>query len=132
MIDLSIRGSKTDTTLAGQAALLTAAPDAAGDGVRAFLDGTRLGLERGERLLALPADILGALAARFRAACSPQEIGRGVAELDAWPEDIRALAAPLYRLGLPVHCIPSYGQRQHARLDASSDLRVEVREPVPT
>ena len=46
MIDLSIWGSKTDTTLAGQAAVLTAAPDAAGDGVRAFLDGTPLELER--------------------------------------------------------------------------------------
>ena len=124
MIDLSIRGSKTDTTLAGQAAVLTAAPGAAGDGVRAFLDGTRLGLER---LLALPVDTLGVLAARFRADCSPQELGRGAAELDAWPEDIRALAAPLYRLGLPVHCLPIYGQWQHARLDASSDLR----EPVP-
>ena len=126
MIDLSDWGLKTDTTLAGQAAVLTVATGVAGDGVRAFLDGTLLGLEL---LLALPDDTLRALAARFRANCTPREIGRCAAELDAWPEDIRALAAPLYRLGrLPVHCLPIYGQWQHARLDALSDLR----EPVPT
>ena len=77
---------KTDTTLAGQAAVLTVATGVAGDGVRAFLDGTLLGLEL---LLALPDDTLRALAARFRANCTPREIGRCAAELDAWPEDIR-------------------------------------------
>ena len=133
-------GLKDRLLLAGQAAVLspdgrprrrrrkapaTAAKEGAGDGVRAFLEGTRLCLDSGA-----PARTprRRALAARFRADCTPRDVGRGAAELDAWPEDIRALAAPLYRLGLPVHCLPIYGQWQHARLGALSDLR----EPVPT
>jgi hypothetical protein len=31
-----------------------------------------------------------------------------------------------YAAGLPVHCLPLYGQWHHARLDATKDLREEV------
>ena len=124
MVDQSIFASKTDASLAGQASVLTAAAGADGGGIHAFLEGTCLGLER---LSALSPDTLRALALRLRADCPPREIRRGAAEFAAWPEALRALAAPLYELGMPVHCLPSYGQWQHERLHALSDLR----EPVP-
>ena len=122
LIDLSIFGSKTDIRLSGQPAVM---PDPAvpGSGAHEFLDGVRAGLSR---LAALPPAVLAPLAARFRAALSPREIGRGGAELDAWPADVRALAAPLYAVGLPVHCLPLYGQWQHARLHAETDLQEGV------
>ena len=89
-----------------------------GGGILAFLEGTRLGLEC---LLALPPETLRALALSLRADCSPRELGPAAVELAAWPEDLRALAAPgpLYELGMRV---PIYGQWQHARLHALSDL----------
>ena len=123
MIDLSIFGSKADTLLAAQAAVLTAAAGADGGGIHAVLEGTQLGLER---LSALPPDTFRALALRLRAACSPQEIGRGTDELAAWPEDLRALAAPPYEFGMPVHCLPIYAKWQHEPLHAFSDLREQV------
>jgi hypothetical protein len=55
-----------------------------------------------------------------------RHIGRGAVELSAWPADIRALARPLYDLGLPVHCLPIYGQWQHKRLQGLLDLRAGV------
>ncbi len=99
-------------------------PGRPGSGAHVFLEGVRLGLRC---LAALPAEVLGPLATRFRASCSAREVGRGAEELSAWPADIRALAAPLYAAGLPVHyCLPLYGQWHHARLDATTDLREEV------
>ena len=36
--------------------------------------------------------------------CSPREIGRGAAQLAGWPaEDLRALAAPLYEVGMRLY-----------------------------
>jgi len=122
LIDLSIFGSKTDTTLVGQPAVLPG-PALPGSGAHAFLDGIRRGLGR---LSALPPAVLQPIAARFRAAFSARELGQGAQELAAWPADIRSLAAPLYASGLPVHCLPLYGQWQHARLDADTDLREGV------
>ena len=121
-IDLSVFGTKTDAALTGQAAVLPG-PAVAGSGAHAFLEGVRLGLSR---LAALPAATLVPLAARFRAACSVRERGRGAMEFATYPADIQALAAPLYAVGLPVHCLPLYGQWQHARLDAETDLREGV------
>jgi integrase len=69
------------------------------------------------------------LAARFRLSA---QHGRSAAEQRssprgrARPADIRVLASPLYAAGLPVHCLPLYGQWQHARLDATTDLREEA------
>ena len=40
--------------------------------------------------------------------------------------EVHQEAEPLYRDGLPVHCLPVYGQLQHARLEAQSDLRAPV------
>ena len=122
LIDLSVFGSKTDTNLTGQPAVL---PDPANprSGAFAFLEGIRLGLTR---LHALDPPVLAELSARFRASLPPRQIGRGPSELASWPPDIRAMAAPLYAVGMPVHCLPIYGQWQHARLNAQSDLRVGV------
>jgi hypothetical protein len=58
-----------------------------------------------------------------------REVKRGTEEpeeLSAWPVDIRALAAPLYAAGLPLHCLPLYWQWHYARLDATTDLREDV------
>ena len=122
MADFSIFGSKTDPTLAGQAAVLPAS-DARNSGMRALLEGTRAGLTR---LAALPPQALQQAASRFRAARTALEIGSGPDEFSNWPEDIQALAAPLYAQGLPVHCLPICGEWMYARLDAASDLAAEM------
>ena len=122
LIDLSIFGSKTDSGLTGQAAVIPVS-SASNSGSTAFLEGIRLGLQR---LNTLPPDVLGAVANRFRASLSLPELGQGSVELASWPEDVRALAAPLYAAGLPVHCLPIYGQWQHERLHAQSDLGAPV------
>jgi hypothetical protein len=128
LVDLSVFGTKTDTTLSesGQPAVLPNPSDPQ-SGAFALLDGIRLGLTR---LRALDPSILTPLAACFRAALPARQIGQGASELAAWPADIRALAGPLYEAGLPVHCLPIYGQWQHARLHAQSDLRAGVALPV--
>ena len=119
-----ILDSETDTTLACQTSVLTAAAATDGGGIHACIEGNILGLEL---LTALPPYTLWAFALRLRADCSRQEIRRGAAEFAARPEDILALAAPLYEIEMPVHCLPIYWQWQHERLHALSDLR----EPVP-
>jgi len=116
--DLSLFGTKTDHLLRGQAAVIPAS-HAPASGFQAALEGARLGLQR---LLALPADTVRALAASFTERLSVQERGSGPAELAAWPQEIRDLAAPLYELGVPVHCLPLLGEWQYERLTAASDL----------
>ena len=118
LVDLSLFGTKTDANLTGQPAVL---PDPADprSGAFAFLEGVRLGLAR---LRALNPQVLTQLATRFRASLPPRHIGQGPRELASWPADIQAGAAPLYEAGLPVHCLPVYGQWQHARLNEQSDL----------
>ena len=61
MADFSIFGSKTDPTLAGQAAVLPAS-DARNSGTRALVEGTRAGLMR---LAALPPLVLQQAASRL-------------------------------------------------------------------
>ena len=122
LVDLTIFGSKTDSALRGQATVLPTS-DLANAGAPALIEGTRAGLQR---LLALPDDVLGAVADRFRATCSTRAIGQGAAEFTNWPQDIQSLAAPLYARALPVHCLPIYGTWLFARLDASSDLSEAV------
>ena len=118
LIDLSLFGTKTDAKLTGHPAVL---PDPADprSGAFAFLEGVRLGLAR---LRALDPAVLAQLAGRFRSSLPARHIGQGARELASWPADIQALAAPLYEVGLPVHCLPAYGQWQHARLHGLSDL----------
>ncbi len=118
LVDLSLFGTKTDAKLTGQPAVL---PDPAdpSSGAFAFLEGIRLGLAR---LRAVDPTVLAQLAARFRASLPARHIGQGARELASWPADIQALAAPLYEAGLPVHCLPAYGQWQHVRLHGLSDL----------
>ena len=118
LVDLTIFGSKTDSSLQGQATVLPMSV-LANAGAPALLEGTRVGLQR---LLALPDDVLQAVAARFRVTCSPRAIGRDAAEFANWPQDIQLLAAPLYARALPVHCLPIYGTWLFARLDAASDI----------
>jgi len=124
--ELSLFGTKTDPLLRGQAAVLPAS-DAPSSGFRAALESARLGLGR---LLEVPADTLRAMAATFVARLQGQELGHGPQELAAWPHEIRALAAPLYAQGIPVHCLPLLGQWQYERLSAASDLGapMELRE----
>ena len=122
LIALTIFGSKTDTRLTGQPAVLPAPADPS-SGAFALLESIRLGLSR---LRALDPTTLVELATRFRAQLPARHIGQGESELCAFPADIRDLARPLYALGLPVHCLPLYGQWQHARLDGSSDLMAGV------
>ena len=122
LVDLTVFGSKTDPALAGQATVLprSTLPH---EGAHALLEGTRLGLVR---LAALPDGVLASLAARFRASCAERAIGAGEREFANWPDDIRALATPLYTVGLPVHCLPIFGTWLFARLDADSDLSEAV------
>ena len=122
MLDVSVFGSKTDQEREGQPAVVPAS-QLDNSGYQALLVGTRLGLQR---LVALPDEVLNPLAASFRAMCTQREIGEGQAEFASWPADIRALAAPLYARGLPVHCLPIYGTWQFNRLSATSDLREAV------
>ena len=89
----------------------------------ALLEGTRAGLML---LAALPLLVLQQAASRFRATRTTLEIGNGPDEFSNWPEDIQALAAPLYAQGLPVHCLPICGEWIYARLDAASDLAAEM------
>ena len=84
LVDLSIFGSKTDSTLSGQQSVLPD-PENPRSGAHAFLEGISLGLIR---LAALPPLILAPLATRFRAALSAREIGQGASELASWPADI--------------------------------------------
>jgi hypothetical protein len=109
LVNLFIFGSKTDFALTCQPALLplSGVPSSR---AHAFLEGVRLDLAR---LAALPAATLAPLAARFRRSCLDRETGRGVEAPAAWPADIRALATPLYAVGLSVHGLPIYGQWQH-------------------
>ena len=116
--DLSLFGTKTDPLLLGQSAVLPASSDPA-SGFQAALEGTRLGLQR---LRALPAETVRPMAAAFAAGLPASALGAGPDELAAWPQDIRDLAAPLYALGLPVHCLPLLGAWQYERLTADSDL----------
>jgi len=116
--DLSLFGTKTDHGLEGQAAALPFSADPA-SGYQAALTGTRTGLLR---LGALPAPTLRALAASFASSLTVEEVGDGPVELSAWPPDIQSLAAPLYAVGLPVHCLPLCGTWQYERLDEHSNL----------
>ena len=122
LIALSVFGSKTDGLLSGQSAVLPDPSDPR-SGAFAFLESVRLGLSR---LAAMEPAALAQAAARFRASLPPRQIGRGADELAAWPADIQALAQPRYAQGLPVHCLPIYGQWQHARLHGLSDLGAGV------
>ena len=122
LVDLSVFGTKTDTNLTGQPAVLPGPSDPR-SGAYAFLEGVRLGLTR---LGALDPATLAQLSSSFRASLPARQIGRGASELASWPADIQALAAPLYGVGLPVHCLPIYGQWQHARLHGLLDLRAGV------
>ena len=122
LVALTVFGSKTDNRLTGQPAVLPNPADPR-SGAHALLESVRLGLTR---LLGMEPVALAQLAARFRASLPTRHIGRGAEELSAWPADIRALAGPLYDLGLPVHCLPIYGQWQHERLHGQSDLQLGV------
>ena len=72
MAGFSIFGSKTDTTRAGQAAVLPSS-DARNSGTRALLEGSRAGLLR---LAALPPLALQQVASRFRASRTTLEVGK--------------------------------------------------------
>ena len=122
LVALTVFGTKTDNRLTGQPAVLPNPADPR-SGAHALLESVRLGLTR---LLGMEPVALAQLAARFRASLPARHIGRGAEELSAWPADIRALAGPLYDLGLPVHCLPIYGQWQHERLHGQSDLQLGV------
>ena len=119
-------GSKTDPTLEGQSAAAFTPhqrADAFNGAARAVLAAIRTGIGR---LLSLPDAVRLPLAENFRAACSEREIGAGEEELANWPDEIRALAAPLYHDGFPVHCLPLFGAWQYETLTATSNLRKEM------
>ena len=100
MIDLSIFCSKTDTALAGQAAVPTAVMGADRGGIHAFLEATCLGLSA-------PSPPMAHHPAR--------EIRRGAIELPEWPADFRALATLLYDIGSPnpQSRVPAFCERIH-------------------
>ena len=122
MADLSLFGTKTDRLLVGQPAVLPASSSPE-SGFQSLLEGARDGLRR---LGELDPAALGAVARRFAAACTPQELGAGSSEMRFWPEEVQTLAAPLYAGGLPVHCLPIFGAWQFERLTTDSDLRRAV------
>ena len=98
MADLSLFGTKTDRLLVGQPAVLPASSSPE-SGFQSLLEGARDGLRR---LGELDPAALGAVARRFAAACTPQELGAGSSEMRFWPEEVQTLAArrgPLIRGG---------------------------------
>ena len=132
MADFSIFGSKTDPTLAGQAAVLPAS-DARNSGTRALLEGTRAGLMR---LAALPPLVLQQAASRFRAARTTLEIGNGPDEFSNWPDDIQALAAPCMHRGCRSTACPSAASgctraSTPPRIWRQRDAAVPVHELIP-
>lgn len=119
-VDVGIFGSKTDPLLVGQTAQMPAGQDAPFDrpsGARAIVEVIRRGLER---LAALPPEVLGPMAARLGQTFSA-DTGSELA-MSTWPDEVRALASPLYARGLPVHCLPYYGSWLWAPLTAETDL----------
>lgn len=119
-VDIGIFGSKTDPLLAGQTAQMPCAADSPLDrasGARAMVEVVRRGLER---LTALPPSVLDPIAARLGRRFSAD--GGTESAMATWPDHIRALAAPLYARGLPVHCLPYYGSWLWAPLDGDTDL----------
>jgi len=119
-VDVGIFGSKTDPLLTGQTAQMPAGADAPFDrpsGALAIVEVVRRGLER---LAALPPAVLDPMAARLGRTFAGDE-GTELA-MATWPDAVRALAAPLYARGLPVHCLPYYGSWLWAPLTANTDL----------
>lgn len=117
VVTLSLFGTKTDRSLAGQSAALPQST-ALNSGVDGLVDNARDGLRR---LLALDRPVLIALAARFQAS-SATERQAGPEALATWPDDIRALADQLYAVGLPVHRLPINGRLLVEELTVETDL----------
>ena len=86
-------------------------------GARALLEVTRRGFAR---LEALPAPVFAAVARRLAERFPHDASTPGT--MATWPDDVRALAVPLYELGLLVHCLPYYGSWLWEPLTAESDL----------
>ena len=125
-VEVGIFGSKTDPFREGQTAQLPPPADAAPgpasgsappSGASALLEVTRHGLRR---LLALEPALLSTLASRL-AASFPHDAPTPSA-MSTWPEEVRALALPLYAQGLLVHCLPYYGSWLWEPLTADSNL----------
>lgn len=118
-VEVGIYGSKTDHRRTGQTAQLPPASDDAGgaSGAAALVEVVLHGLRR---LTALDPATLAALAARL-AAAFPQDQPQPSA-MATWPEEIQALALPLYQRGFLVHCLPYFGPWLWKPLSADSDL----------
>ena len=119
-VEVGIYGSKTDRRRTGQTAQLPPASDDAG-GAAALVEVVLHGLRR---LSALDPATLATLVSRL-AASFPQEQPRPSA-MATWPEEIQALARPLYQRGLLVHCLPYFGPWLWRPLTADSDLTESV------
>lgn len=120
VVDINIFGSKTDRLLVGQVAILptdSGSPTVGPSGSQALSDSILNGLQR---LVALPLDVIGAVGARLRARHPHSEVGPEA--MATWPTAIRALAAPLYTQGLPVHLLPYYGPWLWEPIGADFDL----------
>ena len=103
-VDVGIFGSKTDQLMEGQSAQMPpaeAVPPTLASGARALLEVTRRGLVR---LADLPPQAFSAVARRL-AERFPSDNTTPRA-MSTWPDDVRALAIPLYERGLLVHCLP--------------------------
>jgi hypothetical protein len=72
------------------------------------------------RLTLLDPETLAALSAQLTAAF-PRDRPQPSA-LSTWPEEIQALARPLYQRGFLVHCLPYFGPWLWEPLTAQSNL----------
>jgi hypothetical protein len=126
VVEVGIFGSKTDKLRTGQTAQLpplaatASAPGAGQDpasGARALLEVTRHGLHR---LSALEPCLLAILARRLAESFPLDSPTPGA--MAPWPQEIRALALPLYEQGLLVHCLPYHRSWLWEPLTADSNL----------
>ena len=121
---LGVFGSKTDRLLQGQTSQVPAPSDPQSPGgLAAMLETVRRGLTR---LAALPAATLAVLGARLAESLGPRGASAPSSAMAGWPADIRALAAPLYDSGVPVHGLPYYGRWLWEPLTAASDLSASL------
>jgi hypothetical protein len=122
LVDITIFGSKTDPTPAGQASTLPMSERANAGHPLSWR--APAWASRAARLIALPLDTLATVIARFRASCPERAVGRGAAEFTNWAADIQALAVD--GSTVTVHCLPIYGIWLFTRLDSDSDLSEAV------
>jgi hypothetical protein len=120
VIQLPLFGTKTDTRREGQLAILPVSSEPT-SGCAALREGIQVGLDR---LLARPADELIAIGRSMTEHLRKRYLAPppGPSAMATWPDSVKAAAARLYALGVPVHGLPIYGRWLVDELGPATDL----------